>query len=186
MSVSLEQYSDNELYYLLKSDTETAQKAFLEIYSRHSARIFAYCRRFLGNKEDANDVFQEAFVRFFQTASQDRVMTNVPAFILKIARNLCVNVRRRNKETTAFEDYMYSSHEKDDKDELLKLIKMAMELLPEEFKEVFILREYDGLSYLEIADVTNTSLSSVKIRLFRAKKRIREILQPYLSEMSKY
>jgi RNA polymerase sigma-70 factor (ECF subfamily) len=47
-----------------------------------------------------------------------------------------------------------------------------------------VLREYDGLSYQEIADLTQTSLATVKIRIFRAKQKIREILAPYLSDLS--
>ena len=50
--------------------------------------------------------------------------------------------------------------------------------------ESFVLREYDGLSYQEIADLTQTSLATVKIRIFRAKQKIREILAPYLSDLS--
>ena len=86
MKNNYEQMSDNELYYLLNSDKKTAERAFSELYSRHSPRIYAYCRRFLGNREEAQDVYQEAFVRFFKSAKQQREMTNVPAFLLKIGR----------------------------------------------------------------------------------------------------
>lgn len=183
MSSELEKIGDIELYYRLDKDKETAGVAFAELYSRYSSRVFAYCRRFLGNKDDAKDIFQETFVRFFQSAQQDREMTNVPAFLLKIARNLCVNHKRKLKEVVSFEDYMTSDSGTEDQDELLKLIKMALELLTPEYKDLFILREYNGLSYNEIAEITGLSLSTVKIRLFRAKLKIREILQPYLADL---
>lgn len=178
-----EQYSDSELYYQLNKDKETAERAFAELYSRYSSRVFAYCRRFLGNKQDAQDVYQETFVRFFQSAQQDREMTNVPAFLLKIARNLCVNFKRKQKDNVSYEDYMVINNNRNDKEELLNLIKMALDVLPDEYRDIFILREYQGLSYNEIADVTNISLASVKIRIFRAKQKIREILQPYLADL---
>jgi RNA polymerase sigma-70 factor (ECF subfamily) len=112
-------------------------------------------------------------------------MTNLPAFVLKIARNLCVNAKRKEKPTVLLEDYMAVHHDnRNDRDELLNLIKMALELLPEDYKEAFILREYEGLSYSDIAEMTDTPLSSVKIRIFRAKQRIREILQPYMSDLT--
>lgn len=186
MAKSIEKYNDNELYYMLSSDKKLAEKAFAEIYDRHSSRIYAYCRRFLGNVEDAQDVFQETFIRFLDSTKQDRIMTNVPAFLLKIARNLCVNVKRKDKNPVSFEDYMVADSSSNENNELLELIKMALELLPEEYKDMFILREYDGLSYQDIADISGTPLSTVKIRIFRAKQKIRDILAPYMKELEKY
>ncbi len=186
MAKSIEKYSDNDLYYMLTSDKKTAEKAFAELYSRHSPRIFAYCRRFLGNKEDAQDVFQETFIRFLDSTKQDRVMTNVPAFLLRIARNLCVNVKRKDKNPVSFEEYMVPDNHENDKSELLTLIKMALDVLPEEYKDIFILREYDGLSYQEISEMLEVPLSTVKIRIFRAKQKIRDVLAPYMKEIEKY
>ena len=186
MNKRIEQIDDNELYYKLLADKKSAEEAFAEIYQRHSARIYAYCRRFLGNKEDAQDVFQETFIRFLDSTKQERIMTNVPAFLLKIARNLCVNLKRKEKNPISFEEYMVSDFGRGDQNELMKLIKMALDILPDEYRDMFILREYDGLSYQEIAEVSNTPLSTVKIRIFRAKQKIREILAPYLREIEKY
>ena len=186
MAKSITKYNDNELYYMLGEGKERAEEAFMEIYNRHSSRIYAYCRRFLGNKEDAQDVFQETFIRFLDSTKQERVMTNVPAFLLKIARNLCVNVKRKDKNPISFEEYMISDGVEGDNKELLNLIKTALEILPEEYKDIFILREYEGLSYQEIAEIADVPLSTVKIRIFRAKQKIREILQPYLKELEKY
>lgn len=186
MNKNLEEYSDADLFYLMQSDKRKTEEAFAELYNRHSPRIYAYCRRFLGDKEEAKDIFQETFVRFFQSADKERIMTNVPAFLLRIARNLCINAKRKETPSISFEDYMYVQQEnKNDNDELLSMIKMALEILPDEFREVFVLREYEGLSYSEIAELTNSSLPTVKVRIFRAKQKIREILQPYLADFSK-
>ncbi len=186
MSVNIEKYGDVELYNLLKKDKETASLAFAELYARYSSRIYAYCKRFLGNTDEAKDAFQEVFVRFFQSTEQEREMTNIPAFLLTIARNYCFNSLRLQRDNVKFEDYMSSSVELNDNEELLKLVKMAIDLLPDEYREMIILREYDGLTYLQIADVTQNNIATVKIKLHRARQKIRDILQPYLSEMSKY
>ena len=61
-------------------------------------------------------------------------------------------------------------------------MKTALELLPTSHREAFVLREYDGLSYQEISEVTGQSLASVKIHIFRAKEKLRKILAPYLEE----
>lgn len=185
MEKDFTQYGDAELFYLLNSDKSEAEKAFEELYDRLSARVYAYCRRFLGNKEEAEDVLQEAFVRFYQSADSNREMTNVPAYILRIARNLCVNCKRREKTTVSFEDYMAVHHEnREEQDELLNLIKQALDILPDDYREMFILREYEGMSYADIAEITDTSLATVKIRIFRAKQKIREILAPYLEDIA--
>jgi RNA polymerase sigma-70 factor (ECF subfamily) len=68
--------------------------------------------------------------------------------------------------------------------EFLQLITAALELIPDDYREVFVLREYEGLSYAEIAEVVDSSLSNVKVRIFRAKQKIREILAPYIREFS--
>lgn len=186
MGRHLDEYSDNDLFYMLCDDKHTAEAAFSELFSRYSPRIYAYCRRFIGNREEAQDIFQETFIRFHQSASKDRVMTNVPAFILRIARNLCVNFKKREKQAVSFEDYMvpdYASDNNSEKTELLDLIKDALEVLPDEYKEPFILREYHGLSYNEIAEITGQQLSNVKVRIHRAKQKIKEILAPYMQEM---
>ena len=184
---ALDEYSDAELFYLMTEEKKTAEKAFAELYARHSSRVFAFCRRFLGNKEEAQDIFQDTFIRFHQSASKDREMTNVPAFLLTIARNLCVNYKRRERTDVSFEEYMYESEDDtNERKELLGILKTAVSNLSEEYREVFILREYDGLSYAEIAKVTNEKLPTVKVRIHRAKQKIREALEPYFDELKKF
>jgi RNA polymerase sigma-70 factor (ECF subfamily) len=180
--------SDIELYAALKLEKPSSEKAFAELYARYSPRIFAYCRRILGDYDRAQDAFQETFVKFFNSAQQEREMTNVPAYLLRIARNLCLNMQRSNKGQISLEEYhLPSSYDMShDKKELLLLITQAMETLPLDYKEAFILREYEGLSYQEIADMTESSLSTVKIRIYRAKQKIRDILAPYIADISKH
>ena len=184
MPKSPDQYSDIELFDLLKANAAQAEMAFSELYTRHSSRIYAYCRRILGDPAEAKDVFQDTFLKFYQSAKKTPEMTNVPAYLLKIARNLCLNCIRNNKRSVSFQDYHKLSRDQPhEKTELLQLIGMALELLPQEYREAFVLREYDGLTYNEIAEVTESSLSTVKIRVYRAKQKIREVLAPYLADL---
>lgn len=186
MGRHFDEYSDSELFYMLCEDKHTAERAFSELFSRHSPRIYAYCRRFIGNREEAQDIFQETFIRFHQSASNERDMTNVPAYLLRIARNLCVNFKKREKQAISYEEYMvadYESENANEKSEMLDLIKDALEVLPDEYKEPFILREYHGLTYNEISDIVGVPLSNVKIRIHRAKQKIKDILAPYLQEL---
>jgi len=176
---------DAELFSRLTGEKEVAEAAFSELYARYSGRVYAFCLRFLGNRDEAQDVYQETFIRFYECAKPDREMTNVPGFLLKIARNLCLNSRRNKKRIVEFEDYQFLVPPRSvETSEFLQLITAALELLPDDYREVFVLREYEGLSYAEIADVVDSSLSNVKVRIFRAKQKIRDILAPYIREFS--
>jgi RNA polymerase sigma-70 factor (ECF subfamily) len=157
--------------------------AFVELYTRYRGRIYAYAFRMVGEREKANDIFQETFTRIFQRRDPERTVLNVSAYIFTSARNICLNAMRDSKPTTAVEDFhqvVYQpSHENA---ELVKLVKTALELLPPDHREAFVLREYDGLSYQEIADITGRSLATIKIHIYRAKEKLRKILAPYLEE----
>ena len=177
--------TDVELYSLLRDVKEKAERAFAELYNRYSPRIYNYCRRFLNDKDEAQDVYQETFIRFYQSAEKEKEMSNIPAFLIKIARNLCVNKKKRNKQNISLENIAELQEEnRDEKDELMNLINISMELLPTDYKEAFLLREYEGMTYAEIAEITNISVSTVKIRIYRAKQKLRSILSPYMSEVN--
>ncbi len=183
----LEALSDAELYVRMCDSARYSKRerdaAFTEIYRRHSPRIYAYCRRIMGDDAAADDAFQEAFMRFFTSADGTRTMTNLPAFLLRIARNVCLNHKRMQHSTIELEDYHAVSRDTPyENDELAELLAHALELLPIEYREAFVLHEYDGLSYGEIAEIVGTSADVVKVRAFRARQKLRKILAPYFTD----
>ena len=95
MSKSLGKYSDAELVIAIKRSKQEAEAAFAELYSRYSQRTYAYCIRVTGNVEDANDIFQEAFLRFYDSIKKAEDVSNPSAFLLKITRNICLNTEVR-------------------------------------------------------------------------------------------
>ncbi len=180
------QLEDSELFQLLKEENPVAEKAFGELYSRYATKIYAFCRRFLGNREEAQDIFQETFLRFYQSAKGLEESTSVYGFLLVIARNLCINFKRDHQYSLVYNDYMNIKYENRlESDEMLNLIKSSIEILPDELKEVFILKEYNGLTYNEISEVTGSKINTVRIRLYRAKKKLRNILAPYFADYNK-
>lgn len=185
MKKDYSRYSDIELYKALSGSKEESEAAFGELYSRHSQRIYAYCLRVTGNSDDARDIFQEAFLRFFNSAKNQAKLENVPGFLLIIARNLCINFKRDRKPVVSIEDFTLASNDTNyEQKEILQLISSALELLDFEYREAFVLRQYHGLSYQEIADITNTSISAAKNRVWRAKEKVKNILSPYLEDVS--
>jgi len=180
------EYTDTELYALLRTDRRDV--AFAELYSRLSQNVFAYTMRVLGDRDRAYDVFQETFMRLYQSADRISYLENVRAYTLTICRNLCLNEKKRAQtQTVEFDDTLYNPgvSRESERQEMLKLIHMAMELLPHDMKEAFVLREYDGLTYQEISTLLNIKLDTAKVRVFRARQRIKEILEPYLNEFTK-
>jgi RNA polymerase sigma-70 factor (ECF subfamily) len=138
-----------------------------------------------GDTEQSKDIFQETFMRFYESAQKERVMTNVPAFLLIIARNLCLNVKRQTKEMMNVDDYQIPQLETPpEQTEMLQLITMAMELLPDDYRETFFLRDFEDMSYAEISKVLKIPEVTVRVRVSRARQKIREILQPYLVELA--
>jgi RNA polymerase sigma-70 factor (ECF subfamily) len=81
-------------------------------------------------------------------------------------------------------DYYVSIGTNYEQKELLDLITRSLDLLEDDYREAFVLREYSGLSYEEIAEVTGISLGNAKSRVFRAKQKIKSILNPYLKDIS--
>lgn len=179
-------YSDHELVKLLRDEKSVSERAFTELYQRYASSVHAYCYRVLNDKDAAEDIFQETFIKFYQKIDIDNKNLNVPGFLITIARNLCLNYKRDNSQNIPIEDMDFVHEDKSyDKTELLELITRTLDLLDFEFREAFVLREYDGLSYDEIAEITKTSIGNAKSRVSRAKSKIREILAPYLKDLAK-
>lgn len=176
---------DLELYARLAHDNASAQAALAILFRRYSQRIYTYCRKILGDSTTAEDLLQETFVKLFESGRQQRTIENFPAYLMTIARNLCLSHRARSKrQFVEVEDFHLSSRDVPyEQRELLQLIQASLELLPEDYREAFVLREYNGLSYNEIAEVIGESLDVVKVRIFRAKKKLRDILAPYLADL---
>lgn len=180
----LRKASDEQLCSMLSAGE--AETAFTEIFDRYAVRIHAYCYKILKN-EDAEDVFQDTFVRFHRTIEKGTEVTNLSGLLFKIAKNLCINKKqsRSRRVMLPIQDYDFpvEAHS-GDKKELLGLIDMALDVLDDTYKEAFVLREYDGMSFKEIAETLDVTVSTAKIRVFRAKQKIRKVLAPYMREFA--
>ncbi|NQW29761.1 MAG: RNA polymerase sigma factor [Ignavibacteria bacterium] len=184
MERQLSEYTDGELYAMLRSDM--AELAFGELYARISPNVFAYCLRVFGNRDKAYDIFQDTFMRFYQSAQRHDQLDNVRAYLLTICRNLCLNEKKRMKsQALEFDDNLYNPgvSRQPERNELMQLIATALELLPHDMREAFVLREYDGLSYNEISSMLDIKVDTAKVRVFRARQKIRDILEPYINEL---
>lgn len=179
----LKRYSDYELYLLVGDKVKDSELAFSILYDRHSPKLWAYCSRMTNDEALAKDVLQETFIYFYNNIESDSIIANIPTRLMTIAREIYKKLSRKKLNYVSFEEEVHSIQREEDNTELLDLIKKAMNKLPPDYKEIFILREYDCMSYLEICEITGESLSNVKVRIFRARAKVRELLESYIKEM---
>ncbi|MBN2312017.1 MAG: RNA polymerase sigma factor [Candidatus Hydrogenedentes bacterium] len=150
--------------------------------------IYVFARRMVGNADSALDVTQEAFLRLARDGVATKGAEQARRWLFVVARNLCFGrlrrqARRRSAGSEPLET-LASPHagpaESGHAEERRQWVMRAVESLPPHMREVVILREYEGLSYAEIAGVAGCSEGTVKSRLARAREALRERLAPFL------
>ncbi|MEI6091596.1 MAG: RNA polymerase sigma factor [bacterium] len=176
-------YEDLELAEIICKKNNDSELAFKELYDRYSAVVHAYCYRVVGDYDQAEDVFQETFIKFYQYVD-NRDNANVKAYLFKIARNVHYNSMRNKKPTVDIENVENFIHEyvSYDQLEMNEIVRKSINLLNDEYKEIFVMREYSDLSYRDIAELLQISEENAKTRFFRAKQKLMTIVKPYMQE----
>lgn len=184
--------SEQELIKRCKSGDSRAFETLIEAYEK---KILNYCFRMLGNSADAEDAAQEAFIKMFRFIGSFTEQSSFSTWMYKIASNVCLDWLRKNKrknnETISLyqdgdegeefalplEDDSPSPYHKLQQNEAQRALCRALEALGEEQKKVIILRDIQGLSYEEIAQVTGMASGTVKSRINRARLALKKILE---------
>lgn len=149
----------------------------------HQAAAYNLARWLTGNDQDAEDVVQEAYLRALRFFDNFHGIDG-RSWILAIVRNACYTWLRQNRrKPLALEDEMLEVPDTRPNPEALhlaeidqKLLRRAIEELPEEFREAIVLRELEGLSYKEIGAITGAPIGTVMSRLARARQRLEKAL----------
>lgn len=174
---------------------------FDEVVSRYYESVFnlAY-RLFQGNREEAEDLTQEVFLHAFQAYDRFRGDAHVFTWLYRITVNLWKNRLKQlsrerehrweileetgeeeeESEPIEWEDTRLSPQRLLEQKELAEAIQKAIDELPEEQRIVVVLRDIEGLSYQEIAEIVGCSIEAVKSRLFRARTNLRKKLRPFI------
>jgi RNA polymerase sigma-70 factor (ECF subfamily) len=151
----------------------------------HLDAAYNLARWLMRNEQDAQDVAQEAYLRAFRFFPGFRG-GDARAWLMKIVRNTCytwLHTNRPLQEATEFDENLFhpetcalNPEEAVLQNDSNTLVRKAMEKLPPNFREVLILRELEGMSYREIADITGMPAGTVMSSLSRARVRLRQIL----------
>jgi RNA polymerase sigma-70 factor, ECF subfamily len=164
----------------------TELERFERTFLPHMRAAYNLARWLTRNEQDAEDVVQEAYLRAVRFFGGFRGGDS-KAWLLTIVRNACYSGRRRGRLQESTIPFDEQVHEVEDEalgpEDLLlqrashRALAQALEELPVEFREALVLRELEGLSYKEMAEVTQLPIGTVMSRLARARKRLRRCLQ---------
>ena len=156
------------------------KRAFVLLYDRYRQRLFTYCCRMIGDRERAKDALQEALLKAFQNARMYQKGTNVAAWLFRLTRNVCIDMLRTTKEHDQIDELQLPVLEQSSDVMLQEVLTTEIESLPEIYREAVILRDVQGHSYDEIAQITGTPVSTVKFRIFKGRDTLRQRLSVYL------
>lgn len=192
---ALELYSDDELLNEIKNGNE---KGFDVLVLRYQERVYQIAFRIVKNQEDAWELAQETFIRAYKAIPKFKGKSSFYTWLFRICFNLSITFSKKkqkdrkmisldtlpeetitlqavNPKTEISQPETQIKHNK-----LAKAISVAIEQLPFQQKQVFMMRQYDDMKNEEIANVLNLSVSGVKSNYHHAIKKLKEILKEWI------
>lgn len=173
--------------------------AFGEIVRRWERRIYALTYGMLGREEDARDATQDTFIAAFRNLRGFRGDAKVSSWLHRIAINQCISRHRRAKvrKESSLEDEIENAHNASflapvreapanvaETRERAQAVRRAVTALPQELREVIVMKEFEELTFQQIADALDIPLSTVKSRLYTALKQLRLRLAKHGAEVA--
>ncbi len=178
-------------------------RAFEELVKRYKNRLINFIYQIVGDREAAEDLTQEAFVRVYRHAHRFREGAVFSTWVYTIASNLAKN-ELRNRTRRPYFSWGQGTKKDEDDDfdpltlmgdetqrpdivnenrELREVLLKAVASLNQKYKTIFTLRDLQGLSYEEIAEILEIPMGTVKSRVNRARLALKEAMQPYFDEV---
>jgi RNA polymerase sigma-70 factor, ECF subfamily len=197
-SLALPAAPGGEITGLIEAHLRGDPAAFGKIVSRYQVRLLNFVYRMIGDRERAEDLVQEAFLRVHRHLGRFDQSRKFSTWIYTIAGNLAKNeLRNRSRsplvplrQLVARSDVLERQEEVEDptcrpddmyaRRQLRELVDRTVARLTEHHREVFVLRELEGKSYEEIAEITHCNLGTVKSRLNRARQCFADLIAPHL------
>lgn len=172
--------TDEQLIAEIRSGSK---KAFDVLYKKFRPQLLAYCRRILGSADDAEDIVQEVFIKARNGIESLRDGMLFKQWLFRIARNeALMEIRKRYPQESIEADTIWENEtplEQLEHQETSQIVQRLLRDLKPEYREVLVLREYDGLSYLDIAKIVGVSKDVIKVRIYRARNAMTEKLKRF-------
>lgn len=194
--VMVQKVSDHAL---LEETLAGDEDAFAELVSRYRNQITSYIYRMTNDYDGAVDLAQETFVRVYRAASRYQTTHAFSTYIYRIATNLAISElrKRKRRRLVSLTGLLASADGEETRDfdapderplqdtnlvdtEKRRVVKKAISTLPEKYRAPLVLRDVEGKSYDEIAQILNTSEGTVKSRINRARNFLREKMRNYV------
>jgi len=186
--------SDEEL---IAQSREGERAAFQELVEKYQRRMYTVAYGILGNREDALDAVQEAFLKAYRSMRDFKGESSFYTWLYRITTNAAIDILRKSgrHEQVEFREEIDLEEEKGEfpvarssstpaeqliQKELGEQIEGAILTLPVEQRTAILLREVEGLSYREIAEIMKCSEGTVMSRLYYGRKKLQELLKPHL------
>ena len=147
---------------------------FGELLARHEREIFAYALRLTGDRDDADDLYQETFLAAFRSWPPPR-RGNERAWLYKIATNKAVDRARKRRRLVSLRDLRLAAPDRDGV--TLTDLRAAVRELPDGQRAAFVLRKVQGRPYAEIADALGCSEEAARSRVAEAMKKLKEAMR---------
>lgn len=189
-------HSDYDLVQGLVNNGDEA--CFQELFNRHSPRVYRVAYRIMNNQADAEEVVQEVFIKVLTKVNEFKFQCKFTSWIHRVAANIALmrlrSLKRKpvthlndlsssdlnalvaNRSDSTNIDYMTCQHE------IRAILQNAVEALPLPYREIFFIRDIDGLSNKEASELLDLPETSVKNRILRARYLMKEKVQEYLNE----
>lgn len=184
--------TDEELVQRAQRDDD---RAFGELVTRYESKVYSLALKMLRNPEDAEDVLQDTFLRAYRGIKAFQGQSTFSTWIYRITANSALmRLRKKQLPTVSIDDadereapiniadWAPGPVERLMSEETRRAMEDAIEALPAEFRQVFILRDVEELSNAEVAEVLDLSVAAVKSRLHRARLKVRNRLAQYFNE----
>lgn len=196
---SFAEMTDEELILACQAQRKGAIDALLK---KHKSTVIGMVRNRFPEMTDYSDIIQEAYIRMWKSIGQLRSPAAFKGWLGQIVTNLCYDELRRkvkNQDVISLDEPVESedgtkkverliadtkrSPEMDlQRKELVKALGEALDKIPQDFRQPILLREIDGLSYEEIAVITNAELGTVKSRISRARNKIQKQMAEFMKD----
>ncbi len=162
-------------------------QAFRKIVEKYEDMVFTICLRIVRNREIAMEVAQDVFLKTYNSLEKFRGTARLSTWIYRIAYNTSLNASRKKRpceidiDISDYADYEFGSSSDAQfetiSDDIKQMVEAAIMLLDETDRIIITLYYYDDLSISEISDITGISKSNVKVRLFRSRNKLSEMLK---------
>ncbi len=165
--------------------------AFEVLMSKHESKMYSVALRMCANSDDAQDCLQDAMLRIYKALPNFKGQSSFSTWAYRITMNTCLDDMRRKKvrqasSLDALLDLGWSPTDEDDtperhlsNTELRRELSRAIQSLPEDMRAAVVLRDVQGFSYEEIANMLNANVGTVKSRISRGREKLRDILSEH-------